>query len=125
MTDTSGGTAATEVREGGWYDRLTHGAPLAVLLAVGFLISYKLVPILELVAIAILIALVLRTVVNRLCGIGLKPWMSIVALFLAGTDLLPGLLCPMHRLPGPHLVLDVLSSGLENLPALADTSSIV
>lgn len=31
-------------------------------------------------AVAMLVALVLRTVVNRLCALGLKPWMSVVVL---------------------------------------------
>lgn len=79
--------AATRDQRVGWYGRLTHGAPLAILLAVGLLISYKLVPILELVAIAMLIALVLRTAVNRLCELGMKPWMSVLALFVVGLAL--------------------------------------
>lgn len=63
-----------------WFERLTSGAPLAVLLAVGLLLAYKLLPVLELVAIAMLAALVIRTVVNRLHEAGLRPWMSVAML---------------------------------------------
>lgn len=66
--------------KGGLYERLTCGAPLAVLLAAGLYIAYELLRVLELVAIAILIALVLRTLVNLLSKIGLKPWMSVLVL---------------------------------------------
>jgi predicted PurR-regulated permease PerM len=46
--------------------RLTHGAPLAVLLAAALYILYHLLPVLELLAIAALIALVLRTLLRFL-----------------------------------------------------------
>ncbi len=87
MKDSSGKDAAEEDRRDGWYGRLTHGAPLAVLLAIAFLIGYQLVPVLELVAIAMLLALVLRTFVNRLHRLGIKPWMSVLALFVTGLAL--------------------------------------
>lgn len=40
-----------------WYGRLTHGAPLAVLIVILAVISYKLIPVLELIAIAMLVIL--------------------------------------------------------------------
>ncbi|WP_250635696.1 AI-2E family transporter [Nostoc piscinale] len=46
--------------------RLTSGAPLAVILAAGLYIIYQLLPVLELIAIAALIALVLRTLLRFL-----------------------------------------------------------
>lgn len=49
-------------KEGGWRERLTHGAPLAVLIAAGLFIAYRLLFILELIAIAMLIALLLRSI---------------------------------------------------------------
>ncbi|WP_016949709.1 AI-2E family transporter [Anabaena sp. PCC 7108] len=52
-------------RENG-QSRLTHGAPLAVLLAATLYILYHLLPVLELLAIAALIALVLRTLLQFL-----------------------------------------------------------
>ncbi|MEH2069678.1 MAG: AI-2E family transporter [Nostoc sp.] len=48
------------------YSRLTHGAPLAVILAAVLYILYQLLPVLELIAIAALIALVLRTLLRFL-----------------------------------------------------------
>ena len=47
-----------------WLERLTRGAPLAVLLVGAGLIVYEVLPILELVAVAMLVALVLRTAVT-------------------------------------------------------------
>ncbi len=59
---------------GDLYGRLTRGAPLAVLLAAGLFVFYQLfptlLPILELIVIAMLLALVLRTVVNELEKLG-------------------------------------------------------
>jgi predicted PurR-regulated permease PerM len=52
-------------RDNGW-SRLTHGAPLAVILAVILYILYQLLPVLELVAVAALIALILRTLLRFL-----------------------------------------------------------
>lgn len=69
-------------RRDNWYDRLTHGAPLAVLLVILALITYKLIPVLELVAIAALIALVLRTFVTSLEKLGVKPWISAILLLV-------------------------------------------
>ena len=52
-------------RADGWW-QLTHGAPLAIFVAVALLILYRLIPVLELVFIAALIALVFRTTLHRL-----------------------------------------------------------
>ena len=82
MNDVSGGRSGTGDRRDNWYDRLTHGAPLAVLLVILALISYKLIPVLELVAISALIALVLRTFVTSLENLGIKPWISAVLLLV-------------------------------------------
>ncbi|HET7478412.1 MAG TPA: AI-2E family transporter [Rubrobacteraceae bacterium] len=64
-------------------ETLTTGAPLAVLLAAGLLIAYELLPVLELVAVAMLLALVIRTVANRLHEAGLRPWMSVAVLLIS------------------------------------------
>ena len=82
MSIPGGRRSATGDRQDSWYGRLTHGAPLAVLLAVLVVISYKLIPVLELIAIAMLIALVLRTFVNYLGRLGVKPWISAVLLLV-------------------------------------------
>lgn len=54
---------------------------MPVLLAVGLLILYELLPVLELTAIAALLALILRTFVLLLERIGLRPWVAILVLF--------------------------------------------
>lgn len=67
--------------------RMTHGAPLAVLLAAGLFVVYRLfpilLPVLELIALAMLLSLILRTVVNGLENLGAPPWLAVV-LMLTG-----------------------------------------
>ncbi len=75
-------TSTVDRTEDRWYAGLTCGAPLAVLLAAALFIGYELIPVLELVAISALIALVLRTAVNFLGSLGLKPWFSSIVLLL-------------------------------------------
>lgn len=58
---------------GGWR-RLTRGAPLAVLLAAGLLIAYELLAELQLIAVAMLMALVLRSVARVPKMFGAPPW---------------------------------------------------
>ena len=69
-----------------WRDRLTHGAPLAVLLAAGLFVGYQwftiLLPILQLIVLAMLLALVLRTVVNGLERLGAPPWLAVLIVIL-------------------------------------------
>jgi predicted PurR-regulated permease PerM len=67
-------------RVAGWHERLTRGAPLAVLLAATLLVAYRLLPVLELVGVAALLALVLRTALNQLKEAGLGPWMAVSVL---------------------------------------------
>jgi predicted PurR-regulated permease PerM len=66
-------------KDGGWR-RLTSGAPLGVFAAAGLLVIYQLLPIIELVAIAMVIALVLRTILRWLEGLGIVPWLAAVML---------------------------------------------
>ena len=46
---------------------------MAMLLAAGLLLAYRLLPVLEIVALAMLVALVLRTLVNGLRNVGVGP----------------------------------------------------
>lgn len=68
-------------------NRLSHGAPLAaivlVVLAVGLFVASRLIFILELIAIAALLALVLRVIVNGLERLGLPAWLA-VTVIIAG-----------------------------------------
>ena len=70
----------SEHQEGAWYERLARGAPLAVFVAAGLFVAYKLLPILELVAIAMLIALILRTIVKGLEKRGAPTWLAVTTL---------------------------------------------
>ena len=70
--------------EGGWGGRLARWVHLALVLAatvVALFVLSRLVEVLELIAIAMLLALVLRQVVNGLSRFGLRPWMSVLLLF--------------------------------------------
>jgi predicted PurR-regulated permease PerM len=59
-------------------DKLTEGAPLAVLLVLSFLILYQLRPVLELIAIAILLSLILQTLLHRLERLVKYRWLAMV-----------------------------------------------
>lgn len=65
-------------------DRLSHGAPLAaivfVALATVFFIGYQALAILELIAISLLLALILRTIVNGLKRLGAPSWLAVIVL---------------------------------------------
>jgi predicted PurR-regulated permease PerM len=65
-----------EDRGGAWYKWLGRGAPLAVLVAAGLLIAYEALTALELIVLAMLVAVVLRTIVRGLRTLGAGPWLS-------------------------------------------------
>ena len=62
---------------------IAYGVSLAVLLVVGLLIAYELLPDLELVAIAVLIAVVLRSIVDGVQRIGAPSWMAAIITLVA------------------------------------------
>jgi len=66
-----------------WYHRLGRGAPLAVILAAAFFVAYRILFILELIAIALLIAVLLRAVVDGLGRLGIGPRISAGIMVLA------------------------------------------
>jgi len=66
-------------RNSGWSE-LTRGAPLAVFVATGLLILYHLIPVLELVAVAILLALVMRTTLQWLQKFVVIRWVAVMIL---------------------------------------------
>ena len=76
----------------GWR-QLTRGAPLAVFLTAALLILYNLLPVLELVAVALLLALVLRTTLRWLQKIFRVRWLAVMILvgLLGGFGLFLGL----------------------------------
>ncbi|UBF26851.1 AI-2E family transporter [Kovacikia minuta CCNUW1] len=62
-----------------WY-RLTHGAPFAVMVAAALYILYQLLPVLKLVAVAALIAVVLRTLLRWLEKLVKPRWVAVFIL---------------------------------------------
>jgi len=104
-------------RKAGWR-RLLEGAPLAVLLAAALVAGYALLPVLELVAISVLLALVLRTVIWGMGRVGVPGWAAVL-LLLSLFGLL-GALFWLVLLPNIVRELQVLASQLPGyLDALA------
>ncbi|MCA1728073.1 MAG: AI-2E family transporter [Actinobacteria bacterium] len=62
---------------------IAYGVSLVVSLTVGLLIAYELISDLELVAIAVLIAVVLRSVVSAVGRIGAPPWIALIITLIA------------------------------------------
>jgi predicted PurR-regulated permease PerM len=63
-------------------EKLTQGAPLAVLLVLALLILARLQRILELIAIAILLSLILQTLLQQLERIIKQRWLAVLALVI-------------------------------------------
>ena len=107
-------------RDDNW---LRRGAPFAVpvLVAAGIFILYELLPVLEIVAFAALIALILRTFVRWMGTIGVNSWFASLILF----GLLGALVAFVTFVVLPNLVTEtaVLLSALPGyLSVLADAS---
>lgn len=64
-------------------DKLTQGAPLAVLLVLALLILARLQTILELIAIAILLSLILQTLLCQLERLIKRRWLAVLALVIS------------------------------------------
>lgn len=96
--------------------RLTHGAPLAVILAVVFYIIYKLLSVLELIAIAALIALVLRTILRFLQK--LVKSQDVAVIVLIGLIIGFGLLLTTVVIPN---AISEVQNLLTTLPAYVNT----
>lgn len=105
-------------------EKLTEGAPLAVLLAVALLILYQLRSALELIAIAILLSLILQTLLDRLERSIKQRWLAvlILAISIIGLTLIllivivPDLLQEFQKLSSdlPNY-LDILTKKSQNL----------
>lgn len=115
------------------YARLTHGAPLAVLLAAALYLAYRLLPVLELVAIAVLVALVLRTAVHglRVLGVGRAVSVLVVAAVLAGFGAFVGLVIAPRVMREVEILysqfpsyVDALGRISQNLGFMPDLSSL-
>jgi len=78
-------------------NRLTQGAPLAVLMVLSLVILYQLWSILQLIAIAILLSLVLQTLLSQLEKFLKRRWLAILVLaisIIGLTILLPIVILP-------------------------------
>jgi predicted PurR-regulated permease PerM len=69
----------SEDKDSLWY-RLTHGASLAVMFAAVLYILYRLLPVLELIAVAILLAVILRTLLRWLQKLVKQRWVAVLVL---------------------------------------------
>ncbi|MBE9009929.1 AI-2E family transporter [Pseudanabaenaceae cyanobacterium LEGE 13415] len=77
--DTEDNTPSPKNQDDLW-SRLTHGAPLAVMLAAVLYVLYQLLPVLELIAVATLIAVVLRTLLRWLQKFVKQRWIAVLVL---------------------------------------------
>lgn len=78
-------------------ERLTQGAPLAVLLVLSLLVLYQLRAVLELLAIAIILSLILQTLLFQLERLIRQRWLAVlflITLILSLTVLLPIVILP-------------------------------
>jgi predicted PurR-regulated permease PerM len=66
--------------------KLSHGAPLAAIVlvvsAVALFLIYELLPVLKLIAIALLVALALRAIIRGLDRVRFPTWLSVIVLLL-------------------------------------------
>jgi predicted PurR-regulated permease PerM len=101
--------------DGGWH-QLTRGAPLAVLIAAALYILYKLLPVVKLVAVAMLIAVILRTLLQWLHRLIKARWLAVLLLFglIVGFVVLFGLVV----VPG---MIDTAQTLLISLPNYFDS----
>ncbi len=110
--------ASSNDTETGW-SQLTRGAPFAVIVAVSIYILYRLLPVLELIAIAALIALIFRTLLRWLQKIVKSPWLAVFILI----GLIVGFLVLMISVVVPSIITETQDL-LVTLPTYMNTLSI-
>lgn len=99
----------------GW-ERLNQGAPIAVMLAAVLLVLYRLLPVLELIAIAVLLAVIFETLLDGLQRLVKVRWLAL--LLLAGLALGFAALMVLVVIPGLLQEVNALAS---TLPDYGDT----
>ena len=109
------------------YGRLRRGAPLAVLLAATLYLIYRLLPVLQLVAIAALLALVLRTAVHGLRALGLGRALSVivVAAALAGFGVFVGLVIAPRVMREVEILYSRFPSYVDSLEEISQNLALV
>lgn len=118
-------------------ERLSHCAPLgAIILVVSTIVFFlvrELVPILELIAVAMLLALVLRTIVRGLERARFPTWLSVIVLLiilgglgtLAWLVMISRLLAEFRQLPSSGFgSLESVTNLLQGLPLVPDLSNL-
>ncbi|MBP5973016.1 AI-2E family transporter [Brasilonema sp. CT11] len=98
-------------RDSGW-GRLSHGAPLAVFVAVVLYIMYMLLPVLELIALAALVALIFRTTLKWIEKIVRVPWIAVT--ILVGVVIAFGVFIALVVVPSLFEEAQTLSDALPN-----------
>lgn len=99
-------------KNSGWSE-LTRGAPLAVFVATALLILYHLLPVLELIAVAILLALFFRTALRWLQKIVVIRWVAVM--IMAGMIVGIGLFFALVMIPSLIEEAQNLARTLPNL----------
>ncbi|MFB2920950.1 MULTISPECIES: AI-2E family transporter [Aerosakkonema] len=103
----------TKLKPGnGVWEQLTNGAPLAVILAAVLYILYRLLPVLELFAVAALVGLVLRTTLQLFQKLVKIRWLAVVMLVSIVVSL--GLFLALIVIPNLFTEAQVLSLALPN-----------
>ena len=110
-----------------FYGRLTRGAPLAVLVAAALYLAYRLVPVVQLVAVAMLLALVLRTAVHGLRGLGVGRRLSVLAVVaaVAGFGAFVGLVIAPRVVREIQLLYSQFPSYVSSLERLSQNVGLV
>ncbi len=122
-------------REEKLLDRLSHGAPLAAVVLVvsgtALFLIYELLPVLKLLGIAMLLALVLRTIVRGLDRARFPTWLSAIVLLIGlgafgavvWLEMVPNLLREFRQVTseGPGS-LQAVANLFRGLPMISDTS---
>ena len=107
-------------QDSGW-SQLTRGAPLAVLVAAALYIIYMLLPVLELVAVAALIALLFRTALHWLRKFVRVQWAALVLLvgIVAGFVAFIGLVLLPNLFQESEILLQEMPKYLNSLKELS------
>ncbi|MGI9050928.1 MAG: AI-2E family transporter [Rubrobacteraceae bacterium] len=118
-------------------ERLSHGAPLAAIILVvsgiSLLLIYELRPILELIAVAMLLSLVLRTIVRGLDRARFPIWLSVIVLLvilgslgaLIWLVMIPRLLAELQQLTSSGFgSIESVAKLFQHLPLVPDTSKL-
>jgi predicted PurR-regulated permease PerM len=120
--DTEKDTPPRQDQDNLWY-RLTHGAPFAVMVATALYILYQLLSVLKLIAVAILLAVILRTLLRWLQKLVKQRWIAVLILIglIAGFGVFLILFILPNLLAETQQLLVALPNYLNSLIGLSGT----